>query len=89
MSSTNHATGTGRVKRGLAEMLKGGGLTLDPDATERILKATAEDTPCPTPPLQTYTSEGRDPSFNALCEGTLERNGFYGFGVVDALAAVL
>src|SRR5438046_4637800 len=24
MSSTNHATGTGRVKRGLAEMLKGG-----------------------------------------------------------------
>ncbi len=67
----------------------GGGLTLNPDATERILKATAEDTPCPTPPLQTYTSEGRDPSFNALCEGTLERNGFYGFGVVDALAAVL
>jgi subtilisin family serine protease len=65
-----------------------GGLTLDPDATERILKATAEDTPCPTPPLQTYTSEGRDPSFNALCEGTLEHNGFYGFGVVDALAAV-
>jgi lantibiotic leader peptide-processing serine protease len=68
---------------------KHGGLTLDPDATERILKATAEDTPCPTPPLQTYTSEGRDPSFNALCEGTLERNGFYGFGIVDALAAVL
>jgi subtilisin family serine protease len=66
-----------------------GGLTLDPDATERILKATAEDTPCPTPPLQTYTSEGRDPSFNALCEGTLERNGFYGFGIVDALAAVI
>jgi hypothetical protein len=67
---------------------KHGGLTLDPDTTERILKATAEDTPCPTPPLQTYTSEGRDPSFNALCEGTLEHNGFYGFGVVDALAAL-
>jgi subtilisin family serine protease len=68
---------------------RNGGLTLNPDVTERILKATAEDTPCPTPPLQTYTSEGRDPSFNALCEGTLEHNGFYGFGVVDALAAVL
>ncbi len=68
---------------------KDGGLTLNPDATERILEATAEDTPCPTPPLQTYTSEGRDASFNALCEGTIERNGFYGFGVVDALAAVL
>ncbi|HEX6674806.1 MAG TPA: S8 family serine peptidase [Actinomycetes bacterium] len=66
-----------------------GGLTLNPATTERILEATAEDTPCPTPPLQTYTSEGRDPSFNALCEGTLEHNGFYGFGVVDALAAVL
>jgi subtilisin family serine protease len=65
------------------------GLTLNPDATERILKATAEDTPCPTPPLQTYTSEGRPADWNALCEGTLERNGFYGFGIVDALAAVL
>ena len=64
------------------------GLTLNPDATERILKATAEDTPCPTPPLQTYTSEGRPADWNALCEGTLERNGFYGFGIVDALAAV-
>jgi subtilisin family serine protease len=65
------------------------GLTLNPDATERILKATAEDTPCPTPPLQTYTSEGRPADWNALCEGTLERNGFYGFGIVDALAAVI
>jgi hypothetical protein len=53
------------------------------------LDAESPGSYCPTPPLQTYTSEGRDASFNALCEGTIERNGFYGFGVVDALAAVL
>jgi subtilisin family serine protease len=66
----------------------GRGLTLDPRRTERILKATAEDTPCPSPPALVYP----DPDLEGLtntCEGTLERNGFYGFGVVDALSAVL
>jgi subtilisin family serine protease len=66
----------------------GRGLTLDPRRTERVLKATAEDTPCPSPPALVYP----DPDLEGLtntCEGTLERNGFYGFGVVDALSAVI
>jgi lantibiotic leader peptide-processing serine protease len=66
----------------------GRGWTLAPGQTERILKATAEDTPCPSPPALVYP----DPDLEGLtntCEGTLERNGFYGFGVVDALSAVV
>jgi subtilisin family serine protease len=66
----------------------GRGWTLGPGRTERILKATAEDTPCPSPPALVYP----DPDLEGLtntCEGTLERNGFYGFGVVDAFSAVI
>ena len=66
----------------------GRGWTLSPRRTERILKATAEDTPCPSPPALVYP----DPDLEGLtntCEGTLEHNGFYGFGVVDAMSAVI
>ncbi len=66
----------------------GRGLTLDPRRTERILKATAEDTPCPSPPTLVYPDPDLE-GLSATCEGTLERNGFYGFGVVDALSAVV
>jgi lantibiotic leader peptide-processing serine protease len=66
----------------------GRGWTLSPRRTEQILKATAEDTPCPSPPALVYP----DPDLEGLtntCEGTLEHNGFYGFGVVDAMSAVI
>ena len=65
-----------------------GGLTLAPRKTERILVGSAAEHACPTPPLQTYTNEGRSTEFNALCEGTSAFNGFYGSGIVDAQAAV-
>ncbi|MFN8120940.1 MAG: S8 family serine peptidase [Thermoleophilia bacterium] len=65
---------------------KHGGLTLDPAKTERILLRTATDTACPDPALFTYPD--RDASYNALCEGTTGRNGFYGDGIVNAAAAV-
>jgi len=46
---------------------------------------------CPTPPTKfTYPDlpDGIDPvSFGALCEGNFDFNGFYGDGVVNALAA--
>jgi subtilisin family serine protease len=61
---------------------------LSPDRVRKILLATAQERPCPTPPLQTYTNEGRPAEFNALCEGTRSFNGFYGNGIVDAYAAV-
>jgi subtilisin family serine protease len=64
-----------------------GGLTMSPGAVERVLTRTARQTPCPFPPIATYPD--RDPTWNAACEGTLARNGFYGRGIVNALTAVL
>ena len=65
-----------------------GDFSLSPATTEQILRATATDTPCPEPRLHSYADKLRPASFNALCEGTTELNGFYGDGIVDALAAV-
>jgi lantibiotic leader peptide-processing serine protease len=71
---------------------KGKGITMDPAEVERILKETATKTACPNPPLVDYSqidvAIGLPPGDSALCQGTLERNGFYGDGIVDALAAV-
>jgi lantibiotic leader peptide-processing serine protease len=64
-----------------------GGLTLAPDSVEKVLKRTAQDRPCPDPPLVVYPDPDLDDTYDALCEGTPELNGFYGEGIVDALAA--
>lgn len=62
------------------------GLTLRPDITEKILRLSAKNTPCPEPPLFDYPD--RPPAYTALCVGTPDFNGFYGDGIVDALRAV-
>lgn len=63
-----------------------GGFGLAPARTERILEETATETACPAP---VYVYDPPIPaSYSANCEGTEEFNGFYGYGVVDALAAV-
>jgi len=59
---------------------------LDPDVTERVLTRTADETPCPAP-VYVYPAP-IPPSYTANCDGTEEFNGFYGHGIVDALAAV-
>jgi lantibiotic leader peptide-processing serine protease len=64
-----------------------GGLALSPDVVERVLKRTAQDHPCPDPPVFTYPDPDLTPDYTAICEGTPENNGFYGEGIVDALAA--
>jgi lantibiotic leader peptide-processing serine protease len=66
-----------------------GGLTLSPRAVERVLTRTAKQTPCPSPPVFTYPDPDLGPEFDATCEGTLARNGFYGRGIVNALTAVI
>jgi subtilisin family serine protease len=66
-----------------------GGLTLDPRTVERVLTRTAKQTPCPSPPVFTYPDPDLGPEFDATCEGTLARNGFYGRGIVNALTAVI
>ena len=65
-----------------------GGLTMSPAAVRERLRATATNHACPTPPLVDYTIVGRPASWNALCTGTVEYNGFYGDGIVNAVAAI-
>ncbi|HEV7730865.1 MAG TPA: S8 family serine peptidase [Candidatus Binatia bacterium] len=64
------------------------GKSLDPDAVRQILLSTATDQACPAGGVEDYTDEGRDPAFNAVCDGTTANNGLYGEGIVNALAAV-
>ena len=65
-----------------------GGLTMDPDQVAKVVARSATPTPCPTPRLQTYANEGRDASFDAYCDGSARFNGFYGYGIIDALRTV-
>jgi lantibiotic leader peptide-processing serine protease len=67
-----------------------GGLTMDPDKVERILRRTATATACPADVI-TYTDPGRDASYNAACVPDVNdpgRNSIYGDGIVNALNAV-
>ena len=67
-----------------------GGVTLSPDKVEKILEGTATDHACPAQEPFTYAwSPAPAPEdYTATCEGSPKRNGFYGNGIVDALAAI-
>ncbi|MEU9922941.1 S8 family serine peptidase [Streptomyces griseoluteus] len=52
-------------------------------AVKALLYAEATATPCTDP--YDINSDGK---VDAVCEGTKNRNGFYGWGIADALAAV-
>ena len=53
----------------------------DPLTTVDVVVAEANGT-------VSYVDVGRPAEFDATCEGGTEFNGFYGFGIVDAYAAV-
>jgi lantibiotic leader peptide-processing serine protease len=65
-----------------------GGLTLDPHTTEKILRETATEHPCPNPPLLDYGPVGRPAEYNVTCTGKPSHNNIWGHGIVDALTAV-
>lgn len=65
-----------------------GGQQLDVGTVHDILSSTATDHDCPAGGVEDYTDEGRPAEFNAVCAGTPAKNGLYGEGIVDALAAV-
>jgi subtilisin family serine protease len=65
-----------------------GGLTLAPGRVQDLLEETATNTACPRPRLFDYPEPSLGAQYTAYCEGTLRRNGFYGYGVVNALEAV-
>jgi hypothetical protein len=57
---------------------------------QKRLYATASEKACPTPRDYTYTivrSTGTE-TMTHRCAGTQAHNGFYGHGIVNALAAV-
>jgi subtilisin family serine protease len=63
-----------------------------PALVELLMRATATNTPCPTPPAFTYTRHVPQPDGSTqtvtathVCEGTPTNNGFYGDGIVSAL----
>ena len=62
-----------------------GGVTLNPDKVEQVLRRTATDTPCPAQEPFVYPSNPG--TYDATCVGTPAFNGFYGDGIVSALAA--
>ncbi|MBO4206976.1 S8 family peptidase [Micromonospora echinofusca] len=65
-----------------------GGLTMSPNLVEQHLYRTAAEHACPEPRLQQYRNEGRDETYDAYCAGDVNFNGFYGYGIIDAYAAV-
>jgi hypothetical protein len=84
-----HATGVAAVvvgARGHRDRRRGG-LKMSPRSVERTLKGTARDHACPRPRTFTYPDPDLDETYTATCEGSREFNGFYGHGIVDALAA--
>lgn len=86
-----HATGVSALavsRFGVKDPAHKGSLRLAPWKTELVLTESAAEHACPDPALMDYTIVGRSAEFNALCEGDLEFNGFYGSGIVDAYATV-
>lgn len=84
-----HASGVAALivsKHGKKQGRAGYGLA--PDLVERHLYRTATEQACPNPRLQQYRDEGRDETYDAYCAGGRNFNGFYGYGVIDAYAAV-
>lgn len=84
-----HAAGVAALivsRYGKAE--RRGGFGMSPDLVEQHLYRTAAEHACPEPRLQQYRNEGRDETYDAYCAGGANFNGFYGYGIVDAYAAV-
>ncbi|TDC43522.1 S8 family serine peptidase [Micromonospora sp. KC213] len=67
---------------------RGGRISMNPASVRHVLLTSARRHPCPTPRLVSYAGIGRPPAYDAYCEGTKWHNGFYGYGIVDAYAAV-
>jgi subtilisin family serine protease len=83
-----HAAGVAALivsRFGTADPAHPGTLRMDPARVAALLRGTATAKACPG---SAFAYPGRPPEYTARCEGTKDRNGFYGDGLVDALAAV-
>ena len=88
-----HAAGVAALivgQYGKSDALRGG-KTLPPATTESILLSTAVDTACPDPAAFEYVRHlpsGATVTATHVCEGEPTKNGFFGDGIVNALAAI-
>jgi lantibiotic leader peptide-processing serine protease len=80
-----HATGVAAIIISRFGKPGRGGLDLDPATVERLLYRSATPKACPAP--RAYRYKIFDQTETHLCEGGEGRNGFFGRGVVNALAA--
>lgn len=81
-----HAAGVAALIVGAhGSRTRGGGYGMDARQVERVLERTATDTACP---VAVYDYPDQDDGYTAACVGTARFNGWYGDGIVDALAAV-
>ncbi|MFF2849147.1 S8 family serine peptidase [Streptomyces sp. NPDC058001] len=69
---------------GVAALLKSTHPWASPAQLQALMKAQADNPGCPTEP---YDPDGNG-TVDSFCKGGKRVNGFYGFGVVNALAAV-
>lgn len=86
-----HATGVAALIVSEFGSGSGAGFGMSPAAVESRLRSTATNTACPRPRLFVYPDlVGADPNvpFEAYCDGGNGFNGFYGDGIINALAAV-
>jgi lantibiotic leader peptide-processing serine protease len=86
-----HATGVSALIVSEYGKPQSGAITLHPLFTQAFLEASATDSPCMSNRPDgrfSYAHVNRPPSFDSYCEGTLEFNGWYGHGIVNALKAV-
>jgi lantibiotic leader peptide-processing serine protease len=84
-----HATGVAALiisRWGTPDRNRSDGLTLAPIRTEIILKRSAHDRACPAGGVLAYPD--LPDVFTATCAGNPRFNGFYGHGIVNAMAAV-
>ncbi|NEB81082.1 S8 family serine peptidase [Streptomyces sp. SID14478] len=68
---------------GVAALLKSTHPWASPAQLQTLMKAQANEQACPS----SYDGDG-DGVVDATCKGGKQRNGFYGYGIVDALKAV-
>jgi lantibiotic leader peptide-processing serine protease len=88
MASPHVAGVAALVVERYGQRTRGGGRVLAPGAVKDVITRTAVNHACPAGGVEDYSDEGRDPTWNATCVGTVANNSIYGEGVVNAAAAV-
>ncbi len=86
--ATPHAVGVAALAVSAHGKQGKGGFGMDPNAVADLVMDSATNHACPAGGVQSYTQEGRGPEYTARCVGSLDFNGFYGDGIVDALGVV-